>query len=114
MGWAIAIPSDAVADTLDAIGEKLMFLQLKGDTMFLEDVAVTFKQEEKRGDQSRPQKDLVDENAVTKMQQVGRVTRSEKNSPFDFEDMHHGGVKGRRIVRPERRTAKTQNNSFCD
>jgi hypothetical protein len=40
---AIAIRSNVVANMLNAVGEKLAFLQLKSDTMLQKDVADTFK-----------------------------------------------------------------------
>jgi hypothetical protein len=103
---AIAVGSDVVADMLDAIGKELAFLELESDATYLEDVAHAFKQKEERGDRSRPQVDVVNDDAIAKMGRVGRMARFEKRSPFVFENVHHAGAKGRSVVRAKRHDTK--------
>jgi hypothetical protein len=103
---AIAVGSNVVADILDAIGKELAFLELESDAVFLEDVADAFKQKEERGDHSRPQEDVVNDDAIAKMGRVGRMARFEKRCPFAFENVHHAGVKGRSVARAERHDTK--------
>ena len=38
-GWAVAIRGDVVADVLNAVGQKLAFLELESDSILHEDVA---------------------------------------------------------------------------
>jgi hypothetical protein len=56
LDWTGQLPfrGNVVSHTLDAVGEELAFLQLKGHRMFLKDVADAFKQLEERGNKSRP------------------------------------------------------------
>jgi hypothetical protein len=103
---AIAVGSNVVADILDAIGKELAFLELESDAIFLEDVAYAFKQKEERGDRSRPQEDVVNDDAIAKMGRVGRMARFEKRCPFAFENVHHAGIKGRSVARAERHDTK--------
>jgi hypothetical protein len=67
---AIAVGSNVVANMLDAMGEELAFLELESDGTFLEDVSDAFKQKEERGNHSRPQENVVNDDAIAKM---GRV-----------------------------------------
>ena len=75
---------------------------MEGDTILLENITDTFKQTKQRVHTSRPQEDIIDNNAAAKMGGIGRVARAVKSDPFAFEDSHHTGVEGGCIPRSER------------
>ncbi len=96
---AIAIRSDVVANMLDAVGEKLALLQLKSNAILQKDITDTFKQQEKGRNNGRPQKDVVDDDAVAEMGSVSGMARTEKLSPFTLEHVHHASIESGSITR---------------
>ena len=70
--------------------------------MLLENITDTFKQTKQRVETSRPQEDIVDNNATAKMGGIGRVARSAKSDPFTLEDLHHASMEGGCVPRSER------------
>jgi hypothetical protein len=100
--WAVASGCNVVTNIFDAVGKELAFLQLESDTVFHKDSTNTLKQPKKSSDNSRPQKNIVDDDSASKMRGVRWVTRSKESFPFAAEDAHHTSVKSGSVARPER------------
>jgi hypothetical protein len=99
---AVASGCDVVTDMFDAVGKELAFLQLESDTVFHKNSTNTLKQSKKSGNNSRPQKNVVDDDSTSKMRGVRWVARSKKSFPFGAEDAHHTSIKSWSVARPER------------
>ena len=54
LGGTVAIGSNVMTDTFDAVSQKLAFLQLESDAVFQEDGARAFEEAEQGGEASGP------------------------------------------------------------
>jgi len=96
-----------MTNILDAICQKLAFLQLESHSVLDKHVANAFKKVEESWKIGGPQQNVIDDNSASKMKFFSRKPGVVKGLPFVAKDAHHACVERRCIAGAKRHDGPT-------